>query len=44
MVKGNGGTGRRTLSEIENFLSMKYKIDADDRIHELTYGCEPKAV
>ena len=28
----------------ENFLSMKYKIDADDRIHELPYGCEPKAV
>ena len=22
----------------------KYKIDADDRIHELPYGCEPKAV
>ena len=29
---------------IENFLSMTYKIDADDRIHELPYGCEPKAV
>ena len=37
-------TGRRILSEIENFLSMTYKIDADDRIHELPYGCEPKAV
>lgn len=29
---------------IENFLLMTYKIDADDRIHELPYGCEPKAV
>ena len=29
---------------IENFLSMTYKIDADDRIHELPFGCEPKAV
>ena len=29
---------------LENFLSMTYKIDADDRIHELLYGCEPKAV
>lgn len=29
---------------IENLLSMTYKIDADDRIHELPYGYEPKAV
>ena len=29
---------------IENLLSMTYKIDVDDRIHELPYGYEPKAV
>ena len=40
------GGGWENISEymIENFLSMTYKIDADDRIHELPYGCEPKAV